>query len=311
MRQPLVSRPAYGAPVTQVGVSQLPQGPPAGKGLPLDKNIPNAKTFAKPEDDIRQPNVEDSSMYRQDDANSLLKDQTVPDERDHSQFKPRYEPGGKDDTPKTKYPYRDGIPNTHNAARIVLGLWLVQRVPDALVALSRGVTGATLAEVENNLSPEIRRRSKKCRVDLKRADNKNLRWLFSVNSGNGPYIVRLKAVRPKKGIVDFSKMDVKLSCSCPAWQWLGPEFHAKGESYQDGAPRGTASIPNIKDPMRTNKVCKHVAAVIALVRKWRLSSKQASVGDVWTVLVPTDEMRIECQHTACRVPNAAMWKTGD
>jgi len=83
--------------------------------MPLDKDIPNAKTFAKPEDDIRTPNVEDSSMYRQDDANSLLKDQTVPDERDHTQFKPRYEPGGKDVTPKTKYPYRDGIPNTHNA----------------------------------------------------------------------------------------------------------------------------------------------------------------------------------------------------
>jgi len=188
----------------------------------------------------------------------------------------------------------------------VLGLYLLQSAHER-----RCRVAATIAEVERDLSPQVRKRSKKCKVTLKRADIKNLRWLFSVNSGNGPYVVKLKATRPKKGIVDFTKLDVALSCSCPAWQWLGPEFHAKGEGYQDGVPRGTASIPDIKDPTRVNKVCKHVAAVIALVRKWRLGGKQASVGDVWTVLVLEDEMRIGCQHTACRVPNAAMWKTGD
>lgn len=302
MKQPLVTRP--------VAESKLPSGPPAAKGIPLDKDIPGTSTYNKPEDDIRKPNVEDSSIYRQDDANSLLKDQTVPDERDHDQFKPTFAPPGRDVTPKTKYPNRDGLPHTHNASRMVLGLWALRRAPEVMVPLSCVKTGATLAEVEAGLSKDILKRSRKCRVDLKRADLKNLRWIFAVDSGNGPYAVKLKAKRPRKGVVALDKMDVWFSCSCPAWQWLGSEYHAKQDGYLLGKPEGTVSTPDIKDPERDNKVCKHVAAVIAVVRKWRLGQKRASVRDVWMVWVPSDEMRIGCQPTACRVLNAGMWKTG-
>jgi hypothetical protein len=49
---------------------------------------------------------------------------------------------------------------------------------------------------------------------------------------------------------------------------LGPEHHAKSEGYLDGRPKGTASSPDIKDPERQNRVCKHVAAVLSFIRGW-------------------------------------------
>ena len=120
MQQPLVTRPAYGEcrAAQPVAESKLPEGPPAGKGISLDPSIPGEATFSKPPGDIRVPEHSDESMFRVDDADDLAKDQssTPMDQRDHSNFKPRVEPGGNDITPKTKYPYRDGIPNAHNAA---------------------------------------------------------------------------------------------------------------------------------------------------------------------------------------------------
>ena len=99
----------------------LPSGAPGGKGLPLDDSISGAATHAKSEDDIRQDRYGDESMYRVDDPGDIAKDQTVPDGRDHRNFKPRYEPPGQDTTPKTKYPYRDGIPHVHNARTLKMG----------------------------------------------------------------------------------------------------------------------------------------------------------------------------------------------
>lgn len=113
MQQPLVTRPAYGeAPVAE---SKLPSGTPGGKGLPLDDSIPGAATHAKPEEDIRHDAPGDGSMYRVDGPGDIAKDQTTPDGRDLGDLKPGYAPPGQDTTPKTRYPYRDGIPNAHNA----------------------------------------------------------------------------------------------------------------------------------------------------------------------------------------------------
>jgi hypothetical protein len=69
-------------------------------------------------------------------------------------------------------------------------------------------------------------------------------------------------------------MDVYFSCSCKAWRWLGSEYHSKGEGYIDGKPVGTASTPDIKDPDRINRVCKHVAAVISRVQEWKIPAKK-------------------------------------
>jgi len=277
MTQPLVLRPPYGVH----SESGLPQGDPARKGLPLDESIPGEKTYAKPVDDIREPENNDESIHKVDGPNDLTKDQntTPQDERDHSKFKPRWEPGGKDVTPKTKYPYRDGYPNTHNASmgEYVAGMWLLRDLPDVQVDLGAPPRVAvTLSEVGRGLNREIETNSRKCTASLKRADVKNLRWILTVNCGNGAKVVRMKAERPSKGMVDLSKMNVFFACSCPAWRWQGPEYYAKRDGYLDGRPKGTATMPTVRDPNRVNRVCKHVASAMSLVRKWRIPVKQAS-----------------------------------
>ena len=114
-------------------------------------------------------------------------------------------------------------------------------------------------------------RGAQCSVDLKRADNANLRWIFAVDCGNGAKVVKIHAEASKR-VVQVPKMDLHITCSCPAWRWLGPEHHAKREDYIEGQPRGTASVPVIRDPENINRVCKHAAAVLTTIRKWQIPS---------------------------------------
>lgn len=267
--------------------SKLPSGDPAGKGVSLSPDIPGSATFAKPSDEgPREPSTNDQSMYHVDNADDLLKDQGKADEIDNSHADPSYNGLGErpdNDYSKTKYPYRDGVPNRHNADLVenVKQLWLLRMAHEIQVPLDGSARVATrVPGIEEGLNPKVVERSTACAVSLKRADIPNLRWIFSVNCGNGPKMVKLKATR--KGVVKaLTKMDVHFSCSCPAWRWLGPEFHAKGEEYLDGKPRGTASTPNIKDPERINRVCKHVSAVIGQVRKWEVPARTKSAHEVF------------------------------
>lgn len=259
--------------------SKLPSGDPAGKGVSLSPDIPGSATYNKPSNEgPREPTKNDQSMYHVDNADDLLKQQGRGDEINHEHAKPNYNGLGDrpdNDYSKTKYPYRDKIPNRHNAALVenVVQLWLLRTAHSRLVPLDGSARiAARFAEIEQGLNPKVTERASTCSVSVKRVDIGNLRWLFSVDCGNGSKIVKLKATR--KGVVKaLAKMDVNFTCSCPAWRWLGSEFHAKGEEYIDGKPRGTASTPNIKDPQRINRVCKHVAAVIGHVRGWTIQPK--------------------------------------
>jgi len=277
--QPLVSRPAYGDRGS-VATSGLPGGGPSDKGMSLDNSIPGTSTFNKDEGDIRDfDHAEDGSIYRIDGPDDRAKGQKDPegDERYHGDFKPTYAPPGgrgKDDTTLTKYPYRDGLPHQHYAsAEFVVGLWLLRTAHTLrLTPGGRAVVASKPDEVMDGLNPAFQERAKACSVTLKRVDTKNLRWLFAVDCGNGTKVVKLKAFRAKN-ITRLGKMDVDLTCSCPAWRWLGPEHHAKREDYLDGSPRGTASVPVIRDPAGVNRVCKHVAAALSFARAWEVPKK--------------------------------------
>lgn len=154
---------------------------------------------------------------------------------------------------------------------MVVGLWLLRFAHEARVDFGVPTkVAATLAEITENLSPKVRQRARSCNVTVKRVDARNLRWIFSVDCGNGPKVVRLKARRKAVSVKSLTKMDVSVSCSCKAWQWLGPEHNADQGGYLDGNPVGTASPPDIKDPARINRVCKHVAAVLSFVKAWTL-----------------------------------------
>ena len=132
----------------------------------------------------------------------------------------------------------------------------------------------TLGEVLSGLDVDIQKKSKTVKVHLRRADMNNLRWLFSVK-GNNTYVVRLKGKRPKANVTRMAKFDLDMACSCPAWRWQGPEYHAQQNKYQDPKTplQGTASTPDIRDPERDNKVCKHMAAVLGFVQKWEIPAK--------------------------------------
>lgn len=276
MIQPLVSRPPYGggnfgSPMAE---SKLPGEKPVQKGVSLAPELPGTQTYSKPVDDQRTHPKRDESIYRVDGPDDMQKDQTVPDavEVEYVDSQPSFNTGvgGDTDTSKTTYPYRDGIPNAHNAsASFVVALWRLQNAPVRRFGALDGVRVASTSEaILSGLDKPTQQRASKCSATLKRADIAKLRWIFSVDCGNGAKAVKIRAIRPRATTTAFGKLDLELSCSCNAWQWLGPEFHAKSEGYQLGKPRGTATAPDIKDPERVHKVCKHVAAVLLVTRGW-------------------------------------------
>lgn len=268
-------------------VAELPSGGPTDRGLPLDPGIPGTSTFTKPLNETRTPEVDDESIYRVDDANSISKDRDRIDTKEDnaSQSTSFNGLGDSGASSKTKYPYRDGIPNEHNASTLFLKeMWRLNRSHvrtlkasmRPLTIVSESKTSAVVEEVLKGLDRKFEQRSRACKAVLKRADIGNLRWIFSVDCGNGPKAVKIKALTDGR-VRAFSKVNVEVSCSCQAWQWLGPEYHSKSESYLLGKQRGTASEPNIRDPERDNRVCKHVAAALAIAKAWTLPKPSAKV----------------------------------
>jgi hypothetical protein len=265
-----------------VAESGLPKGDPGGKGIKLDKDIPGEATFNKPEEDIRDfDKGNKTDPWRRDSPDDQLKERDVVDvNEDNADKHDGIGENGKDwdpnDTKKTKYPYRDGLPHQHYATEqdhFVAGMYLASIAHDLRIQPGiRLLVAAKPDEVVSGLNPDFAQRAKSCGVTMKRVDTGNMRWLFSVNCGNGPKVVKLKAFRAAN-VVRLGKMDVDVACSCPAWQWLGPEHHAQREDYIDGSPRGTASVPVIRDPAGINRVCKHVAAVLSFVQAWEIPSK--------------------------------------
>jgi hypothetical protein len=289
-KQPAGKSPAGRTPV---GEAKLPGDtePAADKGLALDKGIPGTSTFNKPEDDIRDFDRSDqgtngpggdknTAPQRRDSPDDQLKDRERVDvNEDYAQPQDGIGEMGKgktDQTPmnKTPYPYRDDPKHPHYAnaeAEHVAQLFLLRFAHEVtLFPKPPGVrTAATIDQMTQGLEPAIQERGDKCSVGVKRVDAGNLRWIFAVNCGNGAKVVRLKAERVGN-IVRLAKMQLRVSCSCPAWRWLGPEYHAKKDKYLDGRPAGTASTPDVKDPRREHQVCKHVAAVLSHIRKWEV-----------------------------------------
>jgi hypothetical protein len=276
VRQPLVSRPPYGDKEPRA-TAQLPSGGPSDKGLPLDDGIPGYKTFSKPEDDIRAPERGDESIHRIDGPDDIAKSRDRVDVNDQSNSSPStFGLGERDpsDHGKTKYPHRDGKPNSHNACDVdpefVAQLHILASKAPLVFKYEVRTTArvaATAEQILKGLNPKFVDRSRRVSVDLRRADLKKMRWLFRVK-GNHVYAVKVRAMRPRSNTTKFSKMDLEISCSCPAWQWQGPEFHSTGKEYQLGPLMGTASTPDIRDPARQNFVCKHVAAVLDVTKAW-------------------------------------------
>jgi hypothetical protein len=130
---------------------------------------------------------------------------------------------------------------------------------------------ARISEIRDGCGPDLVKRALNLKIKLKRADPRNAMWHFSVPGSKGDYLVKMKALR-SGNVRDLGKVHVKVSCSCPFWQWQGPEHWAKTGDYLYGKPRGTASKPDGKDPSGQHKACKHVLACFNWVttHQWRV-----------------------------------------
>jgi hypothetical protein len=137
---------------------------------------------------------------------------------------------------------------------------------------------ALIHEIVGRCGEDLRGRSEGLRPKLKRVDKKNAMWLFDVPGSKSAYRVKVQAAR-RGNVRDMGKLDVKVSCSCPFWQWQGPEHHAKTSDYLLGKAVGTASRPTVKDPSGKHGACKHVLAVFQHIttNNWQVPrSKRAA-----------------------------------
>lgn len=261
--------------------SKLPEGGPLDKGLPLDSGIPGSVTHSKDEQDVREPDKHNNdSLYNVDNADDLLSDRDRIDTREdndgeHDGLR-AWDNGGNADwdedvSSKTKWPYRDRTAS----AKYVLECWQAEIArPRTIDPNKRTKIALRLSEIVEGLNPLVEHRGRACSVSLKRADMKNLRWILAVDchKGGGPRVVKVKAISDGR-VTKLSKMDLELKCSCPAWRWQGPEHHSKREEYLDGEPRGTASVPVIRDPENINRVCKHMSVALDFIKGWSVKPK--------------------------------------
>lgn len=133
---------------------------------------------------------------------------------------------------------------------------------------------ATIPQILSNCGPLVTERSKDIEYRRKRLSPSGISTWTAVSATTGDtYTIRVKPVRKDKRHKIVSKMPVRVSCTCPFWRWSGPEHWGKTNDYLYGKPRGTASFPVIRDPKSKHWACKHVIAVLQLVKNYRLASE--------------------------------------
>ena len=145
---------------------------------------------------------------------------------------------------------------------------------DKLMARTgRARTAATLDEILSNKGPSVMSKAPGVQVSSLRFSPDSGLWVFKATGSKGEvYKIRIKGFR-KGNTLALSKLQVKVSCTCPFWQWQGPEHWGKANKYLYGKPRGTAANPEAKDPKGQHWCCKHVAAALEKARGYSLSKK--------------------------------------
>lgn len=165
-----------------------------------------------------------------------------------------------------------------------------------------------MSEIEAGCSRRLHQLSNRLKPKLLRTDIKNMVWLFAVPGSKGQvYRVRVKAI-PKGNTLMLSKMDVRVSCSCPYWQWQGPEYWASTEDYLYGKPRGTASLPEVKDPKGKHRGCKHLLAVFKAMAEYGLIRQRSkypvmqpkTASDLWTAFLDGLDIVAGTERVAAR-----------
>mgnify|MGYP002638878121 CR=1 FL=1 len=175
---------------------------------------------------------------------------------------------------------------------------------------------ATVPQILSNCGPEVTGRSSDVKYRRKRLSPSGMStWTAqSVTDPSKSYTVRVKPIRKNKRLKVVAKMPVKASCTCPFWRWQGPEHWAKTNDYLYGKPRGTASVPVIRDPKSKHWACKHVISVLQLVKNYRYASDE---GSQWSYDGPIEALpdsgRVAARHLmlTAGIPLHHFLSTGD
>jgi hypothetical protein len=160
-----------------------------------------------------------------------------------------------------------------------------QAIPDSRINMpilnqNQVKVAKTVTQITKGLSKEIKAKGKLEKPRLSKVSGDLATWKV------GEYTILVQFDNPK-----IKKSNLKLSCTCPAWQWQGPEHWAKKGGYLYGTPRGSATKPKEKDPDSEKLVCKHVYAVLQNLDKIeeklkpKAKKKTASVEKVSSVFL--------------------------
>jgi len=134
-------------------------------------------------------------------------------------------------------------------------------------------TATTIPEILGNCGPDVTQRADKVKYKRKRLSPSGLSTWSATGSKGEEYVIRVKPIRKDKRLKQVAKMPVQIACSCPYFRWQGPEHWAVQNDYLYGKPRGSASVPVIKDPLSEHWACKHTIAVLRLVQKYRYAGE--------------------------------------
>jgi len=67
--------------------------------------------------------------------------------------------------------------------------------------------------------------------------------------------------------------EIKVYCSCPYTKWWGPNWNSKIEGYRLWT-MGKDLPPDIRDPKREHKVCKHIISAFKRLYTGEMSKKK-------------------------------------
>jgi len=212
--------------------------------------------------------------------------------------------------PGGTYPIRE-VNNPGSGSGKVIPMWgdfvnNTQQVPDG--RQDRYVrndnfevkTAYTLPEILDRVDSKIKTRATGLDPRLERTDTKNWIWTWRV----GKHVVRVQAFKRGRA-TNIDKLNLRVSCSCPFWQWWGPEHWAQKANYLRGNPRGTATPPRVRDPAHWRPVCKHAYAVLRRSRDFFVRPEKSPLRRLARFSVDRDE-RIEVEILSPIPSNVAL-----
>ena len=136
---------------------------------------------------------------------------------------------------------------------------------------AQGKTAALIPEIFRNCTPDLIEKSKGVQYTRKALKPNGMSTWTAPGSKGETYTIRVKPVPLNKSVKAIIKMPVQVSCTCPFFRWQGPEHWAKTNDYLYGKPEGSATQPSKKDPAGKHWACKHVLAVLDLVKKHKIA----------------------------------------